>query len=323
MLKSCLTRIILFIIGLFILALLFLLIYQLPPVYDRLSWRLDIGETYARNLFIPAGEMPSPVANSIPMPTNSPSPFPSSTPTTVENISNATIQPSSTPLPSPSPTALPTAVALPAPKWEKQDWNGCGPAALTMYLRFYGWEGTQYDISQEIKPAREDRNVNVEELAYYARNHAGWLGVEYRVGGTLDLLKKLLAAGYPVMLEETFIFESGYWPKDDLWGAHYQLITGYDDAQKVFIGQDSFHGPNTQVPYDTLAKNWLAFNRVYILLYPRAQEEVVKSILGSDWDADANRQHALDASLIESQQNPKEPFVWFNVGTNLVYFERY
>ena len=58
-----------------------------------------------------------------------------------------------------------------------------------MYLRFYGWEGDQETITEVIKPFREDRNVNVEELAYYVRNYAGWLKIEYRVGGDLETLK--------------------------------------------------------------------------------------------------------------------------------------
>jgi tetratricopeptide (TPR) repeat protein len=137
------------------------------------------------------------------------------------------------------------------------------------------------------------------------------------------LLKKLLAAGYPVMIEETFRFESGYWPKDDLWGAHYQLLTGYNESTKQFIGQDSFYGSNLQLPFDILDDNWHAFNNVYIILYPLEQEGVIKEILGSDWDVDTNRQHALEWAQQKAEQHPQDAFYWFDVGTNLVYFERY
>jgi hypothetical protein len=104
-----------------------------------------------------------------------------------------------------------------------------------MYLHYYGWEGNQYDISKMIKPAQEDRNVNVEELAYYARTHAGWLSVQYRVGGTINFLKQLLVAGYPMMIEEGFHLPPSAWFNDDQWSAHYLLITGYDNAAGVFI----------------------------------------------------------------------------------------
>ena len=74
-----------------------------------------------------------------------------------------------------------------------------------MYLQYYGWAGDQKLIAADIKPIPEDRNVNVEELVYFARNRAGWLQIEYRVGGNIDQLKKFIAAGIPVMIEEEFI----------------------------------------------------------------------------------------------------------------------
>ncbi len=50
-----------------------------------------------------------------------------------------------------------------------------------MYLHYYGWEGDQSAIAELLKPQREDRNVNVEELVYFVRTHAGWLN--YAVPG--------------------------------------------------------------------------------------------------------------------------------------------
>jgi tetratricopeptide (TPR) repeat protein len=192
-----------------------------------------------------------------------------------------------------------------------------------MYLNYYGWEGDQFDVANLLKSERADRNVNVEELVYYARTRAGWLKTEYRVGGDIDLLKQLLAAGIPVMIEESFYFSDPYWPNDDLWAAHYNLLTGYDDATGMFTGQDSFHGADQLIDYQTLDDYWRIFNRVYIVIYLPEQEGTVRSILGEDWDVDANRQRALDTAQAEAEANPDDPFAWFNVGTNLVYFERY
>lgn len=223
----------------------------------------------------------------------------------------------------PSPTPLPPAVSLPAPAWEEQDINNCGPAALAMYLRYYGWEGDQESIAAVVKPQRDDRNVNVEELAYFVRNHAGWLNIEYRVGGDLALLKRLIAAGFPVMIEESFYFDEPFWPDDDLWAAHYQLLTGYDDAAGVFTGQDSFHGPDQKIPYEKLDAYWQAFNRVFVVVYLPDQEAEVKALLGPDWEADANRQRGLDTALAETKDQPDNGLAWFNLGANLTYFERY
>jgi tetratricopeptide (TPR) repeat protein len=163
----------------------------------------------------------------------------------------------------------------------------------------------------------------VEELVYYVRTRAGWLNAEFRVGGDLETLKHLLAAGFPVLIEESFYFEESFWPNDDKWAAHYLLLTGYDDRNDVFIAQDSFHGADQKVSYEYLDNEWKIFNRVYILIYLPEQEGTIKSIIGADWDVDANRQHALETAQVEAEANPEDAYAWFNIGTNQVYFGRY
>lgn len=302
------------------LPVLAILIYLLPPVQARLAWRLDFAQAYARNLLNPAGELPTP----LPPPRVAVTSRPTTTPTaTLPPTQTATPTPGPTQTPTPSPTPIPPAAALPAPKYEKQDINNCGPATLAMYLRHYGWEGDQFTISDLLKPQREDRNVNVEEIAYYVRTRAGWLNVVYRVGGDLELIKRLVAAGFPVMLEEAFVLDQQYWPNDDRWGAHYFLVNAYDDARQRFTGQDSFVGPDRQVSYAELDEAWKAFNRVYILVYLPGQEEQVRALLGEDWDETANRRKALEQARLETEANPDDAYAWFNVGTNQVYFEDY
>jgi len=303
----------------FVLLAMFLLVISLPSVNRRVSWQLEVAMAYARGLIDPAGELPA----ALPQPrvaTTRQAPQ-TPTPATHEPTATPTIGP--TPTPTPSPTPIPPVVSLPSPKWEKQDINNCGPASLAMYLRFYGWQGDQFDIQELLKPNRKDRNVNVEELAFYVRNKAGWLNIEYRVGGNIDLLKKLIAAGIPVMVEEGMHLNETSWKNDDHWAAHYLLVTAYDDTARTFTGQDSFYGADRDVSYETLDEFWQQFNRVYILLYRPEQEPLVKSLLGADWDPDANRQHALEISQAETEARPENAFAWFNLGSNLAYFERY
>jgi hypothetical protein len=251
MFKSRLSKIILAIVG---LALLVLLVYQIPAVNSRLSWRIDIALTYLRGVVQPVEAVPTPEVAFV-APTQIPSHTPTEEPTlTSSPIPPGTKTPTPTLIPSstPTPTALPESVMLPAPEWVKQDWNNCGPAALTMYLRYYGWDGDQFQISDLLKPARNDRNVNVEELDYYVRNYAGWLSTLYRVGGDIEMLKEFVAAGIPVIIESSFYFDGEYWPNDDLWAAHYLLVTGYDEADQTFTVQDTFHGPNEVLSYKKL-----------------------------------------------------------------------
>lgn len=315
--KRFLTAAILFILGLLVL---FFILYQVPSVRSKLSWRVDIAMTYLRGVVNPVKPFPTP-AESVTLSTQPPTSTSTSTPALVPNQPTSTQAPTATPQPSPTP--IPGAVQLPAPLWEQQGANNCGPATLALYLRFYGWGGNQDDIAKLVKPIPEDRNVNPDELVYFVRTHAGWLSAEFRVGGDLQLLKQLVAAGFPVMIEESFYFDTPYWPNDDLWAAHYLLVTGYDDNTQSFTGQDSFHGPNQIISYSTVDDYWQIFNRVYLLVYPPNQEQALKSILGDNWDPDLNRQHALEVSQAETKSEPNNAYTWFNLGSNLVYFERY
>jgi tetratricopeptide (TPR) repeat protein len=318
--KRILTFAILIIIG---LALVGVIAYQIPSLKARLGWRVDIAMTYLRGVIDPVKPFPTP-AETVILPTlaaTNTDAVHTSLPSLVPDLPSATIAPTATALPSPTP--IPAKVELPAPLWEQQGANNCGPATLALYLRFYGWEGNQDNIAQVVKPISEDRNVNPEELVYFIRTHAGWLNAEFRVGGDLQLLKQLIAAGFPVMIEESFYFDTPYWPNDDLWAAHYLLLTGYDDSAQTFTGQDSFHGPNQVIAYTMLDSYWQIFNRVYLLVNPPAREDALKSILGNNWDPDLNRQHALEVSQAETQFEPNNAYAWFNLGSNLVYFERY
>lgn len=282
------------------------LVYQIPWVKGRLEWRLDLASVFVSSRIDPVGELPAPEVIS-------------STPTAA--ISPTAAQP--TPTLQASPTPLPASVVLPPPAHEVQGPNNCGPATLAMYLRYYGWEGDQYDISDLIKPVSGDRNVNVDELDYYIRTQAGSFSTLFRVGGTMDLIKNLLAAGIPVMVEKGHIIEIDYLYNDDYWNGHYALVTGYDDAAGEFIFQDSYNGPDQTMGYAEFDMFWQQFNRVYTLVYRPDQEATVMNLLGSDWDAATNRTNALAISQAEVKTDPANAYTWFNLGMNQVYLADY
>ncbi len=322
-------KIALFLLGFGGLAILAFFVYQFPQVQSRLAWRIDRTMTFLRGVVDPVKPMPTAALSQLTTPgaSDDPSSIPSLTMPTVTPTIPLTATPKPTleqsPTPVPSPTALPAKVELQSPDYELQDINNCGPATLTMALRYYGWEGDQFTISDILKPKREDRNVNVEELVSYVLTQAAWLEPQYRVGGDIQMLRKLVAAGFPVVVEEAFIMEDSYWYNDDRWAGHYLLITGYDDAAQQFITQDVFVGANHKVSYATLDKNWKAFNRVYLLVYPPDQRPLVQEVLGDQWDQTQNRQHALDVANQEVKKDSTDSFALFNLGTNLVYFDRY
>jgi len=135
----------------------------------------------------------------------------------------------------------------------------------------------------------------------------------------------LLAARYPVIVESVTGLDpnDALGPTDDLWAAHYLLLTGYDDTAQTFTIQDSYHGADLTISYEQFEAEWEPFNNLYMLLYFPQNEAELQSLLGADWDPDANRQRALDEAQAATAANPDNPFAWFNLGSDLVYFERY
>ena len=311
------------ILGMGIGLLLAIIAYQIPWVHQRASWRLEAAANYIRLIIHPVGTAPVP-DETLPAPA-----MKEVLPTLTATLPPTSTQsaPEPTPTITPSPTAPPDSITLTPPpiNWPKdqQDWNNCGPATLAFYLRFYGWQGDQFSISDIVKPLRADKNVNIDELQYYILTQAGWLDAEFRVGGTIPLLKEFIAAGFPIMIEESFLISEEYWPNDDHWTGHYLLLTGYDDVTGTFITLDAFRGPNTLKSYRDLDKDWEAFNRVYMIVFPTQATDTIKDLLGSDWDKDINRQHALDAAQASTISNPDDAFAWFNLGTNFAYFDKY
>jgi tetratricopeptide (TPR) repeat protein len=293
-------------------------IYQIPAIKNRLEWRLIVWSTYLNNTINPVSKMPTPLP-STPFATFTPALF---TPTPIAIIPGA-IMPSATSQP------LPLQVSLPDPKYELQGINNCGSATLTMALRMYGWQGTQDDIAKIIKPVPQDRNVNPDELRYFVLHYAGWLRAEFRVAGNVNLLKQLLAANYPIIIEEasTLPPQDANGPGDDLWDAHYLLITGYDDNSRVFTAQDPLGDPSRaadeKIPYDKLMVDWKPFNYLYMVIYLPQDEAEVKSILGTNWDPDQDRQNALIIAQAAITADPNDKFAWFDLGSTLVYLEHY
>ena len=302
-------------IGLAGLLLLAVLIYQIPAVKSRLDWRLEVLRIYTKNVINPIG----PVPTALPV-----TPKPATATMAATNTVAAQVQqPTATPTATFAP--LPAQASIPSPPYEKQTPNNCGPAALSMTLHLYGWEGSQKDISDLIKPVTGDRNVNPEELRYYVRTQAGWLNLEYRVGGNIETIKRLLAANYPVIVESVTALNpaDALGPTDDLWAAHYLLITAYDDSKQEFTIQDTYHGPDLTISYSQLEQDWKPFNNLYLVIYFPQFEDEVKTLLGSNWDPDLNRQQALSSAQAVTATSSADAYDWFNLGSDLVYFERY
>lgn len=227
------------------------------------------------------------------------------------------------PTPEPTPRALP-APALPPPPpaarlrsvshvW--QTWNNCGPATVTMALSAIGRAESQPAAVAFLKTSADDKNVNPDELVEYARSRG--VRADWRMGGDLPTLKRLIAAGVPV------IVEVGFEPDLKDWMGHYRLLVGYDDAAGRFLAFDSYLAPGQNVPqpYGPFEANWRAFNRTFLPLYPADKAQEVARIVGAP-DDPGQWERALARAVADAEAHPNESFAWFSVGTSLVRLDR-
>jgi hypothetical protein len=312
-----------FLLGVAVALLLGLLIYQLPFVRDRLDWRVSALKDSIFYAFNPPGEeafTPDPTLASM-------------VEATLAALATPTQHPSATPVPeraaaSPTPSIVPTAIPssafLTGVRHEYQGWNNCGPANLAMALSYWGWEGDQRPIASFTKPNPRDKNVMPYELEAYVRSQTG-LEVLVRVGGDQALLKQLIAAGFPVIVEKGL---EG--PGFDGWMGHYQVLAGYDDTREIFNAYDSYEGDFSQgntlpISYQTIEQYWRHFNHTYLVIYPAERIGELEQILGLHMSEAANVEAAARQASddIFATSGRDQFFAWFNRGTNLMNLQDY
>ena len=196
-------------IGCLLLALTLLVIaaaalYRLPVVNDALFWRVEVMKSRIRerlnphpeNLATPMGGARDDMSINLVLAAT-----PSSVPTaTIQQNETSTGQTIKLTV-QPTDDILPESTTLNANAHEYQQWNNCGPATLSMGLRHWGWPGTQDDTAPWLKPDRNDKNVAPAEMQVYVNTRVQSLRLLYRAGGHINVLRTLISAGYPVIVE--------------------------------------------------------------------------------------------------------------------------
>lgn len=201
-----------------------------------------------------------------------------------------------------------------------QNWNNCSGATISMGLSYYGYPldefGDQERARLWLKPDREDQNVSPWQLVKYVNEQ---VGAEFNVksvarrGGDLELLKRLVSANYPVIIEK------GYEVEDvEGWMGHYLLIIGYDDAAQIFYTYDSYLGHGNlqgrQESYTYITTYWQHFNNAFIVLYPPNEESNVQAIMGPMWDETTGWLRSWEQSAALAALNADDYWAWFNLG---------
>src|SRR5688572_17833056 len=278
-----------------ILILAGIVIFFLPPVYSRAMPRIDgwVSDIKYRinppdeAVFQPAQQAQIDLAVTEMMLT-----FQASFTPNVTVTQTPTRGPTLTPTLTPTP--LPASVKLDGFRYEDQKnrWNYCGPANLSMALNFVGWDGNRDIVAKAIKPGildpkldfiqqgKSDVNVMPYELVDFVNDQTEFRALS-RLGGDIELAKSLLAAGFPL------IAEKGYYEKDYTgkvaWLGHYQFVTGYDDTRQELIVQDTWNdGPNFRIPYDEFVAGeaWNSFANLFIVVYAPEREAELMTVLG-------------------------------------------
>jgi len=236
-------------------------------------------------------------------------------------------------------TPLPASITLKGFRYEDQKnrWNYCGPANLSMALNFVGWGGNRDTVAKSIKPGiqdpkldfiqqgRSDVNVMPYEMVDFVNDETEDRALS-RLGGNIDLAKKLLAAGFP------FIAEKGYYEKDYsgkvAWLGHYQFVTGYDDVRQELIVQDTWNdGPNFHIKYDDFMSGeaWLSFDYIFIVVYAPERESELMNVLGPYADTMWAAGQALSVAEdhIRHTNGIDLFFAWYAKGTSHVALQQY
>jgi tetratricopeptide (TPR) repeat protein len=176
-----------------------------------------------------------------------------------------------------------------------------------------------------LERSKVDKNVMAYEMVNFVNDQTE-LSALYRYGGDIQLLKSFIASGFPIVIEKGY-YEWSSISGSVAWMGHYLFITGYDDAEGVFVVQDAYltPGEDLRVPYDEFIIEWRYFNYVFIVVYPPERETQVIDILGSWSDWDWANQHALDIANdeISRLEGLDLYFAWFNKGTSHVQLYQY
>lgn len=324
-----------------IVLVLGVIIALLPPIRSRLSTQYELIRTRIVYFFNPPSEAVF-------------EPGGETDPITVETAVGTaraelllTLTPKATSTPKPGPTAKPTITSTPVPEQvilpgvvyvdQHNRWNYCGPANLTMALNFWGWAGNRDDVAKVVKPGSPDtkldfiqrglpdKNVMPYELVDFVNTQTIEYRALYRHGGDIDLLKRLIAAGYPVIVEKGY-YERDYTGKID-WLGHYLFTTGYDDAKGGFLVQDAYLKPGKDLlsKYEEYQDGWRSFNYLFMVIYPAERETEVLNILGPWADETWAANHALELAEeeIKTLEGNNLFFALFNKGTSHVVLNQY
>ena len=213
------------------------------------------------------------------------------------------------PVPSPTLPLVPNSKIMITDYHIFQTFNNCGPAALSMTLRFYGINVNQAELGNAFRPYQvpggdnDDKSVTLEELAEKSKEY-GFIPY-HRPMGNPEIVKQFIANDMPVITRTLTK------PDEDI--GHYRIIKGYDETRGIFIQDDSLQNKNLEYIYADFNEIWKKFNYEYLVLVPQEKVVIAEQILGENKDAKTVWQNAVENAGNELLQKPNDIYARFNL----------
>jgi hypothetical protein len=154
--------------------------------------------------------------------------------------------------------------------------NNCGPASVAEVLAFWGINRSQADVQAVLRGDGNPYGMTPAGVPSYVAS----LGLDVVLGtnGSQDLVKALLRAGFPVIVNQTV--------SDTDLEFHYRPIEGFDDAQGTFVASDPLLGPQYQIPYSEFDHDWSYTGARFMVVYPPDHQDALNAALAEGkWDA--------------------------------------
>lgn len=196
-----------------------------------------------------------------------------------------------------------------------QTFNNCAPAALSIALSYYGIHKSQELLASELRPynnkkgLNDDKSTTPDELGAKAEKYG--LTFYYRPNGNIELLKKLIANDFPVLMRTLLEADEDF--------AHYRVIKGYDDTTREIIQDDSYQGKNKRYSYDDFMEIWKPFNYEYLVLVPPEKRKVIEAILGEELDEKIAWENASQTAGKELSLDSSDTLARLNLSVSLYY----
>lgn len=253
------------------------------------------------------------------VPTNTPEPAATADLATATPVPPTATPTDIPPTPTPTPIPLPTSFQLDGLVNIPQSFNNCGPASLSIVLAYHNDSTTQADAAAYLKPNPNDRNVSPWQINNFV-NEQTTLRSTAHSGGTMDMLKRLVHGGFPVVIERGMDFNDG-----NGWYGHYLTVYSFDDEAETMLAMDTYGEggwtPNgSQFSYAEIEESWKHFNYTFYVVYPPADEATVFDIIGPTLlDERRMWQNSIALAQAQIESDPSDKWAWFNLGTSLTW----